>query len=71
MSEDELVFKALEVMQGKIARLTSERDTARATITEHLLQVTVDEWRALSHVYLHHGQKTQLGGKASAPIARK
>ncbi len=65
MDEDELVLKALEVMQGKIARLTKQRDSARATVTEHLLQVTVDEWRALSHVYLRHGEKTQLGRKAS------
>ena len=61
MSEDEFVLRALEIMQKKIARLTEERDIAQANVTEHLGSLTVDEWRAPSHLYLHHGQKTRLG----------
>lgn len=61
MSEDEFVLRAMEIMQGKIARLTQERDTARATITEHLEYITVDEWRALSHLYLPRGVSSKLG----------
>ncbi|WP_321335011.1 BRO family protein [Breoghania sp.] len=66
MSEDQFVLRAMEILQDKVARLTNERDDAQATIREHLLLLTVDEWRALSHVYLARNEKVRMGMQASA-----
>lgn len=54
MSDDEFVLKAMNILQAKVARLTEERDAARATINEHLEHVIVDEWRALASCRLKH-----------------
>lgn len=65
MSEDELVLKALTVLQAKVARLTQERDEA----IQETQFVTVDEYRALTHRYMGHGQKVRLG-QVAAQLAR-
>jgi prophage antirepressor-like protein len=61
LSEDELVFRAMEVMKRKIERLQSEN----AVMHRELNEVTVDEWRALNHLYLTHSDKVRLGHHAT------
>jgi len=61
MSEDELVFRAMEVMKRKIDRLTAENKV----MSDELNLVTVDEWRSLHHIYLLHGEKVKVGKLAS------
>lgn len=65
LTENEFILKAMTILQSKTERLTSERNQARSVIEEHLLKLTVDEWRALNHSYLSHSQKTRLGQIAS------
>lgn len=67
MSEDELVLKALNVLQAKVQRLTRERDDA----LRELQMVTVDEYRALTHRYMQHGEKTRLGKLAARLAAER
>ncbi|MER9195237.1 BRO family protein [Mesorhizobium australicum] len=62
MSEDELVFKAMDVMKRKIERLSSEN----AIMAKELNEVTVDEYRALRHAYWPHGFKVRMGQWASS-----
>lgn len=69
LSEDEFVQKAIEILQRKTQRLTKERDEANSVIDLHLKRLTVDEWRALNHLYLSHSQKITLGQTASAYCA--
>lgn len=65
MSEDELVLKAMTLLQKKVERLTAEN----AVMHRELHFVTLDEWRALTHRYLSHGMKVKIGLRATA-IAR-
>jgi prophage antirepressor-like protein len=65
MSEDELLLKAMTILTKKVERLTTERDSLQAKVTEHLEYLTVDEWRALNHLYLVHADKVMLGKLAS------
>ena len=46
MSEDEFVLKAMTMLQGKVSRLSTELDHAKAIIKDNLLFVTVQEWQA-------------------------
>lgn len=66
MSEDELVLRAVEVLQAKLGRVTAERDGLSATVTEHLEYMTVNEFIAHQHCYVTHGQKTKIGRAASS-----
>lgn len=66
MSEDELLLKAMTILTKKVERLTAERDSLQAKVIEHLDYLTVDEWRALNHLYLVHADKVMLGKLASA-----
>jgi prophage antirepressor-like protein len=55
MTEDELLLKAMTILKTKTERLTAERDRHKAenaTLERELNEVTVDEWRALNHLYL-------------------
>lgn len=66
MSEDELVFRAMEVMKRKIDRLAAEN----AAMKHELEVLSVDEYRAIHrHAYLSHAHKTMLG-KAAADYCR-
>jgi prophage antirepressor-like protein len=47
ISGDELVLKAVAILQRKIERLTAEPDAKQAVITEHLENIAIDEFRAL------------------------
>jgi len=58
MSEDELLLKAFDVLKRKTERLQN-------LVDEHLEHLSVDEWRALNHLYLTHAQKAHLGQMAS------
>lgn len=60
MSEDELVLKAIQVMQRKIDRLSSEN----AAMSEELNVLTLDEFRALKHLYLDPQSRSRLAYRA-------
>jgi prophage antirepressor-like protein len=62
MSEDELLLKAMTILQGKVERLSKERDAYHA----ELAQVTVAEYAALNHVYFSHKEKVALALQAVA-----
>lgn len=64
MSEDELVLKAMTLLQGKVSRVTQERDQALATIDKHLLNMTVQEWLANNGHYAHMRDAQELGRQA-------
>ncbi len=61
MDEDTLVLKAMEVMRRKIERLTAENKV----MYKELNDLTVDEFRALNHLYWDHGMKVRMGQRAS------
>jgi prophage antirepressor-like protein len=60
MSEEELVFKALDVMRRKIDRLAAERDAMH----KELFFVSVAEYAALNHAYFTQQQKSRLSVRA-------
>lgn len=64
LSEDELVLRALTVMKTKIARLEAEKAEVEEVVHEHLEMVTVDEWRALHHIYLEPVVSRHLGSRS-------
>lgn len=57
MDEDEFVLKAIEILKRKVERLKTENEA----MSQELNVVTVDEWRALNHLFMSHGRKTKLG----------
>lgn len=71
MSEDELVLKAMTLLQGKVSRVTQERDTALATINKHLLNLTVQEWLANNGHYAHMRDAQELGRRAKTLAMEK
>ncbi|MQW33547.1 BRO-N domain-containing protein [Sinorhizobium meliloti] len=66
MSEDELVFKAMEVMKRKIDRLSSENARMEAVINEHLTHMTVGEYREHHHRYWPQSVTSRLSRRAKA-----
>jgi len=70
MSEDELVRQAMAILNRKCQRLQEERDSQAQTIEEHIKYVTVDEFRALNHLYMPKWLKMQLGQAAYALMLR-
>lgn len=52
MTEDEFILKAMTILKSKAERLTEERDHAQGIINDHLVNLTIDEWRALNGQYL-------------------
>jgi prophage antirepressor-like protein len=65
MSEDELILKAVTLLQAKVERLSAEN----AVMKQELNFLTVDEYRALMHAYWTHSFKVKLGQMA-AEVAR-
>lgn len=79
LEETQFILKAMTLLHGKVERLSSENaklfETNRklvnhiceqdAVITENLRSLTTDEWRALNHLYLKHGDKVRLGQRAA------
>ncbi|MDR3474519.1 MAG: BRO family protein [Devosia sp.] len=61
MSEDQLVFKAMQVMATKIERLQSENKRLDAEVNI----VTIDEYRSLSHRYWPLAYSVKLGKAAT------
>lgn len=56
MSEDELVLKALTMLQTKVERLRSEN----AKLSKELTSVTIAEYAALNHVYFTQSEKGRI-----------
>jgi prophage antirepressor-like protein len=61
MTEDELVLKALTVLQTKVERLSAEN----AVMKSELNTLTVDEYRSLNHQYWEHRMRVMVGSLAS------
>lgn len=71
MSEDELIIKAMSILQRKVERITKERDAALAVIETQLKRQTVDEYFALKHLYATQSQRITLGKRASQICLRR
>lgn len=65
MSEDELILKAMGILQRKVERLTAEN----AAMRQELDVITVDEFRALKHLYLAQGQSRATISKSTTDDA--
>jgi len=63
LSEDEFILKAYTFLMKKSERLEE-------IVTEHLKNLTVNEWGALNHLYLTRAQRTRLGQVASTLCRR-
>lgn len=64
MNEDEFLLKAFSILQGKVERITAERDAALETVAkqdERLNFITVAEYLAMDKRYQSHSHKTKLG----------
>ncbi|MGN7752864.1 BRO-N domain-containing protein [Sinorhizobium sp. 22678] len=66
MTEDELVFKAMEVMKRKVDRLSAENAKMEAVINEHLTHMTVGEYREHNHRYWPQSVTSRLSARARA-----
>lgn len=66
MTEDELVLKAVGILQAKVERLSAEN----AYMSSELNLLTVDEYRALNHKYWSRGFAVVLGN-AAAKLCRE
>lgn len=64
MSPMELALRGYEALQQIVADMKARAEKAEAVVTEHLLYVTVDAWRALSGLYLSHAERVRLGTEA-------
>lgn len=67
MDEDELILKAMEVMQPKIECLREEN----AGMREELTSLTIQKWNALNELYLSQSQKGRLTSLAKAIFSAK
>jgi prophage antirepressor-like protein len=73
LAEAEFILQAMTMLQGKVTRLTTERDqlaVENAVMEKELTEVTVDEWRALRHLYLDHRTKVRVAQFASRRAKR-
>lgn len=67
MSEEEFVLKAISILQKKVDRLKEENKQLaieNEAMSGELNILTVDEYRALSHLYLTKSQKNKLSSFA-------
>lgn len=65
LSEDELVLRAMSVLQNKVTRIAAERDGYKSQTEKHLEYMTVNEFFALKHIYPGRGDSIALGHRAS------
>lgn len=65
MSEDELILKAVGILQRKVERLSAERDALAHVVDTKVNHVTVDAYRAHRGAYWSHRVKTQMGQLAA------
>lgn len=65
MSEDELILKAMTLLQKKAERLAYERNHAHAIIQEHLLMLPIQVWQGINECYLDRSEAGQLAYHAS------
>lgn len=67
MDEDEFVLKAINILQKKVERLKEENKqltVENKVMADELNILTVDEYRALRHLYLTKPQKAKLSNYA-------
>ncbi|WP_321337512.1 BRO family protein [Breoghania sp.] len=65
MDDMDFLARAQEVAARVLADMKGKLKAANDTIGTHLLKVTVDEHRALNHIYLDQGLKVKLGKVAT------
>ncbi len=61
LSEDEFILRAFSILQKKVERLTAEN----AVMHDELNKLTVDEYRALNHLYWTHAMRVRVGQRAT------
>lgn len=69
LSEEEFVLKAISILQKKVDRLKEENKqltVENKVMSDELNILTVDEYRALSHLYLTKPQKAKLSRYAKS-----
>ena len=71
MSEDELVLKAMTLLQKKTERLTQELGNAKAIINDNLVCLTLDGWRALNSHYLTKSQIMSMAWNLKKTLERQ
>lgn len=67
LSEDEFILRAVTILQGKVARITAERDEARKELSQHVEAasfLTVDEFRARLRAYWSFSMRIKVGQMA-------
>lgn len=61
MSEDEFVLKAMQILQGKVERLTQDNETLR----QEYEYVSLAEYVSSNHIYVGQSQRVRLSHRAS------
>lgn len=62
MSEDELVLKAMNILQTKVERLTQERDEIQEKYDHKVNNMTIGEFLYDVGEFLKHGDKVRMAG---------
>lgn len=70
MSEDEFILKAMTILKSKAERLTEERDNLKGIVDAHLVNLTIDEWRALNGQYLTRSTILTLAHRMKKRLAQ-
>lgn len=64
MGEDEFGLKAMNILQNKVERLAAKRDTARAVVDQHLMNMAVGDYCRNNGLYLDQFTLTKLAATA-------
>jgi len=67
LSEDEFILKAVQILQNKVDRLTTEN----RKLSKELTQVTIAEYIALNHQYVSRHDKSRIAFAAVDLAARR
>jgi len=71
MTEEELVLKAMTLLQRKAERLTLERDHYQDIIQDNLVELTLDAWKALNGYYLSRSETQPLAARLSKKLKQR
>jgi prophage antirepressor-like protein len=71
MTEEELVLKAMTLLQRKTERLALERDHYQGIIQDNLVKLTLDAWKALNGYYLNRSETQRLASWLSKKLKKR
>ena len=71
MTEEELVHKAMTLLQRKTERLALERDHYQGIIQDNLVELTLDAWKALNAYYLNRSETQRLAARLSKKLKKR